>query len=261
MFKLGDMDTPCRLHLLGAEVDLVTPGQVMNFVSGKVAAKSRAIVANHNLHSLYLFQKRADMRAFYQKANLIEIDSVPLIAWGKLLGHPVSRAFRCTYLDFREDFWALAQDRGWRVCHIGGAAEHNEASRAAILKRYPRVRLDVHSGFFDMNGADNEALLAILQAQKPDVLLVGMGMPRQETWILRNYERLPDCVILPIGAAFDYEAGVAYTPPRWTGQIGLEWLVRFVHEPRRLFERYFIEPWALIPQAVRDVVNRNAPAR
>ncbi len=238
----------------------MTPACVMEFVGRKVAAKERAIVANHNLHSLYLFQKRADMRAFYEKADLIEIDSTPMIAWAKLMGHPVSRDHRCTYLDFREDFWALAQTHNWRVYHVGGEAAHNDASKAAILGRFPKVHLDLHTGFFDMKGADNDALLADLKAKRPDVLLVGMGMPRQETWILANLERLPDCVILPVGAAFDYEAGVMYTPPRWTGQLGIEWLVRFFHEPQRLFERYFIEPWWLIPQALRDVWRRRSIA-
>jgi N-acetylglucosaminyldiphosphoundecaprenol N-acetyl-beta-D-mannosaminyltransferase len=254
------METPCRFSLLGAEVDRITPAYVMDFVDRKVAAKERAIVANHNLHSLYLFQKRPDMRAFYNKADLIEIDSTPMIAWARLMGHPVSRAHRCTYLDFREDFWAQAQAKNWRVYHVGGEAAHNDASKAAILARYPKVHLDLHTGFFDMKGADNEALLADLKAKRPDVLLVGMGMPRQETWILANLERLPDCVILPVGAAFDYEAGVMYTPPRWTGQLGIEWLVRFFHEPKRLFERYFIEPWWLIPQALRDVWRRRTIA-
>ena len=250
------MDIPARLSLLGAQVDVITPAYVMDFIGQRIAAGRRAIVANHKLHSLYLFQKSAEMRAFYDRADLIEIDSMPMIAWGRLLGFEVSRANRCTYLDFREDFWTLAEAKGWRVYHVGGVADHNEASRAAILKRYPRVHLDVRDGYFDIDGPGNELILADITDKRPDVLLVGMGMPRQEHWILKNYDRLPDCVVLPVGAAFDYEAGVAYTPPRWTGRLGLEWLVRFVHEPKRLFERYFVEPWTLIPQAFRDVLKR-----
>ncbi len=252
------MEPPYRLSLLGAEVDSITPADVMTFLAERIAAGTRGIVANHNLHSLYLYRKSAEMRAFYAKADLIEIDSVPMIAWGKLLGHKLSRANRCTYLDFREDFWALAQTNGWRVAHVGGAPETNEPSRQAILKRYPQVHLDVFTGYFDMNGPENDTLIEALHACRPNVLLVGMGMPRQETWILRNLERLPACVILPVGAAFDYEAGVMYTAPRWTGQLGLEWLVRFFHEPQRLFERYFIEPWFLLPPAIGDLLRRRS---
>ncbi|MDC7676953.1 WecB/TagA/CpsF family glycosyltransferase [Asticcacaulis machinosus] len=250
------MTPSCRLSLLGAEVDAITPDEVMDTIAQSVVAKRRMVIANHNLHSLYLFHRRADMRAFYDKADLIEIDSTPMILWGRLLGKDVSRAHRCTYLDFRESFWAKAQSEGWHVYHVGGAPEHNPRSRAAILKRYPNVRLSMHTGYFDVNGSDNTRLLADLADKKPDVLLVGMGMPRQELWILNNLEQLPDCAIMPIGAAFDYEAGVMYTPPRWTGRVGLEWLVRFLHEPKRLFSRYFLEPWVLIPHVVRDLMRR-----
>ena len=255
------MDTPCRLSLLGADVDVVTPAQMLDFAAETIAAGKGAVVANHNLHSLYLYQRRPDMRAFYAQADLIEIDSTPMIAWGKLMGHPVSRDHRVTYLDYREIFWARAQAEGWKVYHVGGAPEHNAASQAAIQKRYPGVRVDVHSGFFDMNGADNDALVDDITASRPNILFVGMGMPRQEAWILANRHRLPPCVILPVGAAFDYEAGVQYTPPRWTGRLGIEWLVRFVADPKRLFERYFIEPWFLIPQALRDIMQRRRMIR
>ncbi|MFT4089236.1 MAG: WecB/TagA/CpsF family glycosyltransferase [Asticcacaulis sp.] len=245
-----------RLPLLGAEVDIVTPAEVIDFVAGAVAGRRKVIVANHNLHSLYYYKRRADMRAFYAQADLIEIDSTPMIAWARLLGHEVSRAHRSTYLDFREDFWRRAAAHGWRVYHLGGAPEHAEPARSAILARHPEVQLEARNGYFDMNGPDNQAVLADIAAKKPDVLLVGMGMPRQETWILNNLGQLPDCAILPVGGAFDYEAGATYTPPRWAGQLGIEWLVRFFHDPRRLFERYFLEPWVLIPEALKDVTRR-----
>lgn len=243
-----------RVALMGAQMDVVTPDMVMDFIAGTRGRQT--IIANHNLHSLYLFQKSAEMRRFYAQADLIEIDSTPLILWGKLMGHEMSRAHRCTYLDFREDFWTRAAQEGWRVFHVGGAPEHNGLSKEAILRRHPRVKLEVRSGYFDVKGPENDALLKDIAAHKPDVLLVGMGMPRQELWILNALDRLPACAILPVGAAFDYEAGVMYTPPRWAGQWGIEWLVRFAHEPKRLFSRYFIEPWTLIPCALSDLFRR-----
>ncbi len=250
------MDHPSRLSLMGAEVDVVTPAFVLDFVARRAATGRRTIVANHNLHSLYLHARRADMRAFYAQAALVEIDSTPLIAWAKLMGQKVSRAHRSTYLDFRDAFWTMVQSEGLGVYHVGGAPEVCDRSRAAIWKDYPAVRLDVHSGYFDLHGAGNEALLADIAAKRPDILLVGMGMPRQELWILNNLDRLPPCVIMPVGGAFDYEAGVQYQPPRWTGRLGMEWLARFVANPGRLFERYFVEPWALVPQILGDIALR-----
>jgi N-acetylglucosaminyldiphosphoundecaprenol N-acetyl-beta-D-mannosaminyltransferase len=247
------MDRPPRLRLLGAEVDVVTPAEVMAFTAACAAAGRKAVVANHNAHSLYLAPRNAPMRKLYARADLIEIDSVPMIAWGRLLGHPVSRRHRCTYLDWREDFWRLAQKHGWRVFHLGCRPGVGEGAREAIARRFPGVTLGVRHGFFDPGGPENAEMLAEIAAFRPDVLFVGMGMPRQEAWIEANWDALPSAVIFPIGAAFDYEAGVSATPPRWTGRLGLEWLARFLSEPRRLFVRYFVEPWSLVPAALGDL--------
>ena len=250
------MKKPCRIRLLGAEVDIVTPHEMLEFVSARIAAGETAIVANHNAHSLHLYHHDPVMRAFYDQADLIEIDSTPLIAWARLMGLPVDQSHRSTYLDFREDFWRLVQAKGWRVYHVGGVPEHVEASRAAVQARYPRAFIDVHHGYFDIKGTQNDALLLDLHVSRPDILLIGMGMPRQENWIYHNLDHLPNCVILPVGAAFDYESGVQKVPPRWAGRVGLEWLTRFISEPSRLFTRYFVEPWSLVPLLLGDIANR-----
>lgn len=244
-----------RLRLLGECVDLLTPSQVLEHMRAAVAAKRRAVIANHNLNSLKLIRDNADMRAFYDAAELVQIDSTPLIAFGRLLGLPVSRAHRSTYLDWREDFWTLADRQGWRVFYLGGTAKTGEEAVRRLSARWPGAVIEARSGYFDIqsDSFDNAAVLARIAAFKPQVLMVGMGMPRQEGWVARNLGALPDCVILNVGAAFDYEAGVQKAAPRWMGRVGLEWLYRLAHDPRRLFKRYCVEPWGLIGPASRDV--------
>ena len=250
------MNLPDRIALLGAEADIMTSTCMLDHVAEWVATGEGGIVANHNLHSLSLYHRDADMRAFYARADLIEIDSTPIVVWGRLIGYGLARAHRSTYLDFRDDLWARAEAGGWRVYHLGGAPEHMEAARAAILERHPRVHLDCQHGYFDMNGPDNDAVLADIAAKQPHILLIGMGMPRQELWLHQNYDRLPPLVALPIGGAFDYEAGVQATCPRWIGSLGAEWLFRLALNPRRLFSRYLLEPWWLIGPALGDVGRR-----
>lgn len=242
-----------RVSLLGAEMDRLTPALMLDFTAHAVAEKRQAVVANHNLHSLFLYHRDPRMKAFYALAELIEIDSVPLILWGRLMGYPLSRQNRLTYLDFREAFWARAVAEGWRVMHVGGKPGLEGPAAAAIRQRHPGLTLEARHGYFNTDGDENASVLRDIAAFNPDVLLVGMGMPRQEHWILANHDQLPPCVMFPVGAAFDYEAGAVYTPPRWTGQMGIEWLVRFIHDPKRLFTRYFVEPVFLIPAALRDL--------
>ena len=251
---------PRRVSLLGGEVDLVTPADVFAFTTDAIGRGAKAIVANHNLHSLALIRRSAEMRAFYAKADLIEADGTPLIAWGRLLGRGLTAAHRCTYLDFRESFWALVQQNGWKVFYLGGAPTVAAQGAAAIRKRWPGVQIETADGFFDVSGAENARLVDRINAWSPDVIFVGMGMPRQERWILQNYGRIQRGVLLPIGAAFDYEAGIVPTPPRWTGRLGLEWLFRFFAEPRRLFVRYFLEPWMLLPAFAADLRSALRPA-
>jgi N-acetylglucosaminyldiphosphoundecaprenol N-acetyl-beta-D-mannosaminyltransferase len=244
---------PARLRLLGGEVDVVTPQDVLDFTARRIAERRPGVVANHNLHSLYLLRRAPEMARFYERADLIEADSTPLIAWGRLLGRPIGRQHRCTYLDWREAFWARAAAQRWRVFYLGGEPGVAERGAEAVRRRWPGLRIAVRHGRFDMDGAENATVLDEIKAFAPDVLFVGMGMPRQEAWILANLDRLDPCVAFSVGAAFDYEAGAAATPPRWAGRLGVEWLFRLAAEPRRLAGRYLIEPWSLIGPAAADL--------
>ncbi len=242
-----------RISVLGGAVDVVTPREVLDFVDSNARPGRRALIANHNLHSLYLYRRSADMRGFYARADLIEADSTPMILWARLLGLPISRAHRCTYLDWREDFWRRAGERRWRVFYLGGAPGVAQRGAEAVDARWPGQSIAVRDGFFDMGGPQNAEIVAAINAFKPHVLLVGMGMPRQEAWLAANLDALTCGVAMPVGAAFDYEAGAIPTPPRWTGRVGLEWLFRLAAEPRRLMFRYLVEPWALIGPALGDL--------
>jgi N-acetylglucosaminyldiphosphoundecaprenol N-acetyl-beta-D-mannosaminyltransferase len=254
-----ELGRPPRLRLLGAEFDLVTPADVLAQVAAWVDAGRPAVVANHNSHSLYLFRRSPALRDFFAQADLIEMDSTPVIAWGRLLGLPVRRAHRCTYLDWRDDFWRLADARGWKVFYLGGAPGVAETAGQRLSQAWPNVRIAVRHGYLDPAPAsdDNRALLAQIAEFAPDIIFVGMGMPRQEMWILQNRAALARGVLFSVGAAFDYEAGVQTAAPRWMGRIGLEWLFRLATQPRRLAMRYLVEPWFLLPAALNDLRARS----
>lgn len=246
---------PPRVRILGAEVDVVTPRDMLRLTEALVDAGGPAVIANHNAHSLVLARRSAAMRAFYADADLVQIDSTPMILWARLLGLPVSRAHRSTYLDWRDDFWRLAAERGWRVYYLGGAPGVADAAARRIASEWPGVSLRTRDGYFDAKTGsdDNTAILADIRAFSPDILFVGMGMPRQEEWIAAHRDQLDHGVIFSVGAAFDYEGGAQVAAPRWSGPLGLEWLFRLASQPRRLAHRYLIEPWALAPAALGDV--------
>ncbi|WP_339931561.1 WecB/TagA/CpsF family glycosyltransferase [uncultured Brevundimonas sp.] len=244
-----------RATLLGEVVDLVRPEEVLLHVERWVRAGRKAIVANHNLHSLYLVRRDPSLRRFFQRADLVQLDSTPLVWFGRLIGLSSRPFHRCTYLDWRNHFWSLANREGWRVMYVGGAPGVAERAARRLSSDTPGATIAVLDGYFDVTAgsSDNAEVLAAVNEFQPNVLFVGMGMPRQEAWIADNIEALPQTVILSVGAAFDYEAGEQKAAPRWMGRIGLEWLFRLVVDPKRLFTRYCVEPWSLLGPALADL--------
>jgi N-acetylglucosaminyldiphosphoundecaprenol N-acetyl-beta-D-mannosaminyltransferase len=252
---MGAPTPPRRVRLLGGEVDLITPWDVLRRIDSAAGGGQPALIGNHNAHSLFLIRRSAQLRAFFAAADLIQIDSVPMILWGRVLGLPLSRKMRSTYLDWRDDFWRLAEARRWRVFYLGGAPGVAQTAAGRLTERYPNVQIACQHGYFDASttSMENRQVLAQIVAFEPHVVLVGMGMPQQEIWALENRAAIGRGAILTVGAAFDYEAGVQVAAPRWTGRLGVEWLARLVSQPRRLAGRYLIEPWSLIGPAIGDV--------
>ena len=245
-----------RVTMLGETIDLVRPEEVLRQVQDWVLEGVQAVVANHNLHSLHLVRRDPAMRAFYDQADLVQLDSTPLVWFGRLKGLAARPCHRSTYLDWRDYFWSMANRLGWRVMYVGGAPGVAAEAANRLTARYPGVSLATRDGYFDMTGDENGGVLAAINAFQPHILFVGMGMPRQEAWIANNLDALPECVIFNVGAAFDYEAGTQDAAPRWMGQVGVEWLFRLASDPKRMFTRYCVEPWHLIGPAIADLRGR-----
>jgi N-acetylglucosaminyldiphosphoundecaprenol N-acetyl-beta-D-mannosaminyltransferase len=223
--------------------------ELNELVERGITERRKWIITNHNLHSVYLLHRSPKLRAFYASAHWTFIDGMPLVALGRLYGYPLERKHRVTLADWAHPLMELAARKGWRVFSLGSPSKVVEKAAAALRERYPALQIEVSGGYFDarQGSAENEALLHRINAYRPDLLMVGMSMPRQEYWTQDNFARLEAHVILSSnGAAMDYIAGAVKTPPRWAGRLGLEWASRLVNEPRRLFGRYLLEPWYIL---------------
>jgi N-acetylglucosaminyldiphosphoundecaprenol N-acetyl-beta-D-mannosaminyltransferase len=134
------------------------------------------------------------------------------------------------------------------VFYLGSKPGVAERSAQTLREQYPTLQIATAHGYFDSNSgsAENQDVLDTINAYQPNLLMVGMGMPRQERWVLENRKHLSANAIVPSGALMDYLAGEIPTPPRWTGRFGVEWLYRLLCEPKRLAFRYLIEPWFVL---------------
>jgi N-acetylglucosaminyldiphosphoundecaprenol N-acetyl-beta-D-mannosaminyltransferase len=239
---------------LGVTIHALDMAELNRRVEAAVASGAPSVIGHHNLHSVYLARRDPHMQAFYRLARWIHVDGMPLVFVARLLGHPLRRTHRVTYVDWSEPLLALAAQNGWRVFFLGSRPETVRRGADAVRARHA-LELEAHHGYFDATpgSPENGEVLDRIAAFRPDLLLVGMGMPRQERWVVENRDRIRAEVIITCGAMMDYVAGTVPTPPRWMGGLGLEWLYRLMHEPRRLFARYLVEPWFLVGPLARDL--------
>lgn len=235
-------------RLLGVEVNALTMHNLTALLDRAIQQKRRWIISNHNLHSVYLYHHDAKMRQFDTIADYVHIDGMPLVWVGKLMGLPLKREHRVTYADWTPRIMAEAAEKGWRVFYLGSKPGVAQRGVEILQRNYPSLQITAHHGYFDArpNSSESQNILAMIQEYQPHILMVGMSMPRQEHWILDHYQKISANAILPSGAAIDYIAGAVPTPPRWSGRLGLEWLFRLIAEPRRLWQRYFVEPLFLL---------------
>jgi N-acetylglucosaminyldiphosphoundecaprenol N-acetyl-beta-D-mannosaminyltransferase len=243
-----------RFSLLNVDVDALTFTDIIAIIANAVACGERCLIANHNLHSIYLYHQDPKFAELYSKADYIYIDGMPIVHLGRAMGLPFSPATRVTFLDCFTGLMSEAARRSWRVFYLGSKPGVAERGASLLCQLFPTLQIRTHQGHFDatLGGESNRAVVEQINAFEPNILMVGMGMPRQEYWASENLESLRANAIITSGATMDYLAGEIATPPRWTGPFGLYGLSRLIHEPRRLWRRYLLEPWLLMAILARQ---------
>lgn len=244
-----------RINFLGIEVDLLTLEHLNTIVRESILTDKKVIIANHNLHSIYISNRSNKLQTFFSKVHFIHIDGMSLIYIAKLIGFNISRRYRVTYVDWMKSLFTLANQNKWRVFYLGSTEESINASKSIFSNNYPGIVWLGHSGYFNFDSKENIKIVQKINNFRPNILMVGMGMPRQESWISNEFDSLNANVILPCGAALDYLVGNIKTPPRWMGLIGFEWLFRLIDEPKRLWRRYLVEPWFVFGLIIKELYS------
>ena len=226
--------------MLGVGVDRLTVGG-LHAEMARLVRRRGGVVLNVNAHALNLCHEDGNLRDFFAEADVVFCDGAGVRLAARMLGGRLPE--RITYADWLPRLAALAEERGFSLFFLG--ARPGVAAEAARRLRasHPGLKIvGVRHGFFDHGAAstENGAVVAEINAAKPDVLLLGLGMPLQERWLMETRHRLDVGVALTGGAVFDYASGRLRRGPRLLTDNGLEWLARLLVEPRRLWRRYLL---------------------
>ncbi len=248
-------------NLLGVKVDALTEDGLSALIREAASENKRYLITNHNLHSLYLYHHDSAFRKLYDRAAYVHVDGMPLVWAGRLLGYGLTRENRLTSVDWLPQVLKGCARDGLRVFFLGSKPGVPEKAAARFAEAAPGLQVQTHHGYFDATSGspENERILRQINEYRPHALMVGMGMPRQERWILENLDRLDANTVWNLGAFMDYAAGAVSTPPRWMARLGFEWLARLAAEPRRLWRRYLLEPPFALVLLARDLASRYGP--
>jgi N-acetylglucosaminyldiphosphoundecaprenol N-acetyl-beta-D-mannosaminyltransferase len=234
-------ESPSRVNVLGVGVDPVTVGELHAGIKRLLLSGERGTILNVNANCLNLLYEDDALRGFFGDADLVFCDGAGVMLAARLLGGRIPE--RITYADWAWRLAAFARAEGLSLFLLGAGPGVAQRAARELRGRFPGLDVSgVEHGFFDHTpgSPENEAVLRAIDAARPDILIVGMGMPLQERWLMENRHRIDAGVALTGGAVFDYVSGGLRRGPRLLTDNGFEWLARLLLEPRRLWRRYLI---------------------
>jgi len=231
-----------RVVIDRASIDNVTMEEAIGVVEEHIDRGEPLLVVTPNVDHLLRLRRDEEFRRAYESAGLVLADGVPILWLARLQGTPLKS--KVSGSDFLVEFCRAAARNGRRVFFLGGV--EGVAQRAAeVLRRdFPGLIVaGTHSPSigFEEKEEESRQIVELVRSHRPDILFVAAGTPKQEKWLLRHWKDLGPMVCIGVGAAFDFVSGRKKRAPRWVQNIGLEWLWRLAHEPRRLFPRYIME--------------------
>jgi N-acetylglucosaminyldiphosphoundecaprenol N-acetyl-beta-D-mannosaminyltransferase len=230
---------PASVEVLGIPLALTDYERTMDWMDATIASKRRGYVCVAAVHTVMVCQEDAELRQAVVNSDLTVPDGQPLVWAMNALGHDLSSRVYGPELMAR--YCERSALTGARVFLYGGRNQGALVQLALNLRRrFPGVKIvgGYAPPYHDLTPEDEAAIVDEINQSKADVVWVGIGVPKQEKWMAQFRDRLEAPVLVGVGAAFDFHAGLVPQAPDWMQRIGLEWVYRLAHEPRRLWKRY-----------------------
>lgn len=233
--------TKRRISLMGMQIDDVTEGQVVSTIGDSLSHGRGGWVITPNLEHLRRYRKDVMLQGFFDQADLVLADGMPLVWASKLKGTPLPARVAGSDL-----IWSLSMEaarRGRSIFIVGGTRQAGWEAVRRLQERCPGLR--IAGMIYPPHGFDNDPsaidqIIETLEVLRPDIVYVGLGFPKQERVIAILRDRFPRTWFLGIGISIHFVGGDIARAPRWMQRLGLEWVHRLAQEPRRLAKRYLV---------------------
>jgi N-acetylglucosaminyldiphosphoundecaprenol N-acetyl-beta-D-mannosaminyltransferase len=243
-------------EVIGIPLAMTTYDGAMAVMDGMIARRTPGYVCAVAVHAVMVAQHDDEMRDALLGSSLTVPDGMPLVWAANMLGE--SLPHRVYGPELMRRYTRRCAEKGHRVWLYGGRDQGSLAQLALNLRRdFPGLRIvgGYSPPFRDLESHEEDEVVGRINADRPDVLWVGTGVPRQEKWMARMRDRVEVPVMCAVGAAFDFHAGRISQAPPWMQDRGLEWTYRIAQEPRRLLPRYLYYNPAFLRRFTRQLLR------
>jgi len=230
---------PPTVDVLGVPLALTDYERTMDWMDATIRTRGKGYVCVAATHTVVATHDDPELRAAVEGASLVVPDGQPVVWAMNALGHDLTH--RVYGPDLMAKYCERSARTGARMFLYGGRNQGALVQLALNLRRrFAGVQIvgGYAPPFRPLSDEELDAVVAEINHARPDVVWVGIGVPKQEKWMAALRDRLDAPVLVGVGAAFDFHAGLVPQAPAWMQSAGLEWLFRLSKEPRRLWKRY-----------------------
>ena len=246
-----------RVEVLGVKIDDFSMQETVERIQEAVEKREQTWVVTANPELIFAAGSDARLNQLINRAQLVTPDGVGVVWAAQRLGHPVPE--RVTGIDLLEALFPVAGEKKWRVFFLGSQPGTAELAAQKAEEKHPGLVWQAQHGYFQSE--EQVEILERIRKFEPDLLLVGLGAPRQEFWIASHPELAT--VSIGVGGSFDALAGLNKRAPQWIQDIRLEWFYRLVKQPQR-WRRQMVLPkfaWRVLKQGKNEKHKRTRKAR
>ena len=256
------IEPPRTVDVLDVALALTDYEGTLGWMDAMIVARGRCYVCVCNVHTVMASGEDPELRAALASSSLNVPDGQPLVWAINSLGYALGDRVYGPELMSRACAHAAAS--GHRFYRYGGRNQGALVQLALNLRqRYPGVR--IVGGYSPphrpLTAEEQDAVSEEINRSRADVVWVGIGVPKQEKWMARMRPQLEAPLLVGVGAAFDFHAGLVPQAPNWIQEAGLEWAYRLAHEPRRLWRRYLRYNPRFLGAFARQLIGRRRPTK
>ncbi|GEL78657.1 WecB/TagA/CpsF family glycosyltransferase [Tenuibacillus multivorans] len=218
-----------RVTILGVPFIHIDQDGFVSLLEERISEKKKTFVVTANPEIVMLAQENDEFMRLAHEADFVTADGVGVVKGAQLLGEPLPG--RVTGFDTIHELFNRGDEKGYRFYFLGAKPEIIETAQEKIVSQYPGLEIvGYRDGYFDW---DDPSVAQNIRDANPDIVLVGLGAPRQEKWISEHLDEFDHGVFIGVGGSFDGIAGTMKRAPKIWQKLNLEWLYRLFQQPSR----------------------------